>query len=230
MQVGQYAEYRFAGLLLQPVEARLQQGDVAAEAVDDEAFDEVSFAGGDQFQGADDLGEDAALVDVRHQDHRALHRFGVAHVGDIVLTQVDLRRAARPFDDDALILRMEPGMGVEYRLHRGAFVGVVVLRLHLAQRPAVDDHLGAGVAGRFEQHRVHVGVRLHSGGLGLYRLGATDLAAVAGDRAVEGHVLRLERRHADTLALEQAAQSGDHGAFTGIGGGALDHEGFVHGR
>ncbi len=66
----------------------------------------------------------------------------------------------------------------------------------LGHRAAMDDHLGADVGVRLEQHRVHVGVRRQPTGLGLDRLGAADLAAVGGDRAVQRHVLRLERHHA----------------------------------
>ncbi len=41
MQVGQDAEHRLAGALFQPVEPGLEQADVAAKAVDDEALDAV---------------------------------------------------------------------------------------------------------------------------------------------------------------------------------------------
>ncbi|MNV95784.1 hypothetical protein D3C71_1907190 [compost metagenome] len=88
----------------------------------------------------------------------------------------------------------------------------------------MDDHLGTGVAVGLEQHRVHVGVRCQPAGLGLYRLGTADLATVGGYRAVEGHVLRLERHHADPLAQQPAAQRGDQRTFASIGSGALHHE------
>jgi hypothetical protein len=68
------------------------------------------------------------------------------------------------------------------------------LYIHVGAHPAMDDDLGAGVARWLEQHRVHVGVRLDTGGDGLQRLGAADLATIARDCAIQRHVLRLERR------------------------------------
>jgi hypothetical protein len=70
----------------------------------------------------------------------------------------------------------------------------------------VDDDLGADVGGGLEQHRVHVGVGRQAGGDGLQGLGAADLAAIDGDRRVEGHVLRLEGRHAHAAAGQQAGR------------------------
>jgi hypothetical protein len=40
------------------------------------------------------------------------------------------------------------------------------------------------------------------------RLGAADLAAIDGDRRIERHVLRLERRDAHAAAVQDAAQRG----------------------
>jgi hypothetical protein len=85
---------------------------------------------------------------------------------------------------------------------------VVVAGIEVEPAPAVDDHLGALVGGRLEQHRVEVGVRRQAGGLRLQGLGATDLAAVDGDRRIERHVLRLERRDAYAMAVQDAAQRG----------------------
>mgnify|MGYP006147600185 CR=1 FL=1 len=42
-------------------------------------------------------------------------------------------------------------------------------------------------------------------GLGLYRLGSTDFAAIGGNRAIECHILRFKRHHANALALKPAA-------------------------
>jgi hypothetical protein len=69
---------------------------------------------------------------------------------------------------------------------------VVVACIHVGAHLAVDDDLGADIARRFQQHRVHVGVRRDAGRHRLQRLRATDFAAVGGDRAVQRHVLRLE--------------------------------------
>jgi len=95
--------------------------------------------------------------------------------------------------------------------------------VHRRDRPTVDDHLGAGVAVGFEQHRVHVGMGFKVGGLGLHGLRATDLATVRRHRAVERHVLRLERHDTYALAHHPATQRRHQRAFAGIGRGALHH-------
>ncbi|MNH11308.1 hypothetical protein D3C79_708200 [compost metagenome] len=116
-------------------------------------------------------------------------------------------------------------MRVEYRLHGDDFVVVVSHRIHAGDGATVDDHLGPGVAVGLKQHWVHVGVRRKSRGLGLDCLSAADLTAVSGDRAVESHVLRLERHHCHTLSQQPAAQRSHQGALACIGGGALHHQG-----
>ncbi|MNN46735.1 hypothetical protein D3C81_1611270 [compost metagenome] len=171
------------------------------------------------------MGEHPALVDVGDQDHRAVHRLGEAHVGDVAGAQVDLRRRAGALDQHHPVLRTQALVRLEHRLHGHALVVVVGDGVHAGHRAAVDDHLGADVAVGLEQHRVHVGVRRQIGGLGLHRLGAADLAAIGGHRRIERHVLRLERRHRHALARQPAAQRGHQGALAGVGGGALHHQG-----
>ncbi|MNL03581.1 hypothetical protein D3C87_1241220 [compost metagenome] len=62
--VGQHADHRFAGALFQPVKARLQQSDVAAKTVDDEAFDPRLFARRQQLKGANQMSKNPAAIDV----------------------------------------------------------------------------------------------------------------------------------------------------------------------
>ena len=109
-------------------------------------------------------------------------------------------------------------------MHGDGFVVVIGDGIHGGDRTTMNDHLGAGIAVGFEQHRVHVGVRFEIGGLGLHRLSATDLATVGGHRAVEGHVLRLERHDADALTRDPATQRRHQRAFTGVGRRALHHQ------
>lgn len=53
VQVGQHTEHALAGALFQPVEAGLEQADVAAKAVDDEALDAVLLGWRRQIERAD---------------------------------------------------------------------------------------------------------------------------------------------------------------------------------
>jgi hypothetical protein len=67
-------------------------------------------------------------------------------------------------------------------------------------------------------------VRYEAAGLGLHRLGPADLATIDGDRAVQRHVLRLERRHAHAATREHPAKPRDEQALARIGGRALNHQ------
>ncbi|MNJ28971.1 hypothetical protein D3C77_235270 [compost metagenome] len=174
------------------------------------------------------MGEHPAAINVGNQDHRAVHRFGKAHVGNIAGTQVDLRWRAGAFDHYHRVPGTQALMRRQHRLHGDDLVVVVRHRVHAGDRAAMDDDLSAGVAIGLEQHRVHVGVRRQPSGLSLNRLGPADLAAVLGHGTVERHVLRLERHHRHALAQQPAAQRGHQGALAGIGGGALHHQG-THG-
>ena len=205
VQIRQYAQHRFAGALFQPAQARFEQADIAAEAVDDEALDARLLARREQVERADQMRKNTAAVDVGDQDHRAIHRFGKTHVGDVAVAQVDLGRAAGPFDQQAFVLRAKAAIRFEHRLHRPRLVRVVIAGVEIAQRLAVDDHLRTLVGGGLEQHRIEVRVRLQAGRLRLQRLGAADLAAIDGDRRIERHVLRLEWRNAHATAVEDAA-------------------------
>ena len=102
---------------------------------------------------------------------------------------------------------------------------MVIAGIEIHRDLAVDDDLRRLVGRRLEQHRVEIGVRRQPGGQCLQGLRAADLAAVDRHRRIERHVLRLERRHVDATALENAAQRGDQRRFSGIRGGALNHQG-----
>ncbi|MNL06427.1 hypothetical protein D3C87_1270620 [compost metagenome] len=222
--IRQDPDHRFAGARFKPVETGLQQGNVAAKTVDDEAFDPRLLARRQQLQCAHQMRENPAAVDVGDQQHRAIHRFGEPHVGDVAGTQIDFRRRTRTFDHHHRIRRAQPLVRDQHRFHRDGFVVVIGHGIHRRDRTAMDDHLSARIAVGLEQHRVHVGMRLEERRLSLHGLRATDFASVGRHRTVERHVLRLERHHADTLTRDPAAQRRHQGTFTGIGGGALHHQ------
>ena len=191
-QKGEDAEHRLAGFPFQPLQAGPEEVQVTAEAVDDEALDPGALALTQQGQGAHQVGEDAAPVDVGDQDDRAIHGLGETHVGDILGTEVDLGGGAGAFDQDHLVPRGQAVEGGQDGLPGLGLVTLVVTGVHGGDGAALDDDLGAGVRVGLEQHRVHVRVGLEPAGQGLDRLGTADLAAVVGDGTVQGHVLGLE--------------------------------------
>ena len=121
----------------------------------------------------------------------------------------------------------EPREGLHHRRHRARLVVVIGASVHVAARPAVDDDLGAYVAGRLEQHWIEVGTRRYARGHRLQRLSTADLAAVDRHCAVQCHVLRLERRHTHPAPRKHAAQSRHQHRLAGVGGGALHHQGIT---
>ena len=223
MEIGQHSEHRFAGAFFQPVQASLQQGNIAPETVDHKTQGALLFAFRQKIQRTGEVRKDTAAINVRHQDYRAIHHFGKAHIGNVVIAQIDFRRAARAFGDD----HIKPGRqilpGRQHRLPGGFLVGVVIQRLHIAQHLAANNDLRAHVGLRLEQHRVHVTVWLHPAGQCLQRSRSADLAPIHGHRTVQCHVLRLERRHRITAPGKPPTQRRHHRALSRIGGAALHH-------
>ena len=226
VQVRHHADYRLAGFLLQPVQSGLQQRNIAAKTVDDEADDAVALRGRQQRQRTDDMCKHAATINVRDQQHRHVCFLGKPHVGDVVGAQVDFSRAAGAFANQAIVLRRQPLPGIHDRMHRRGFVGVIGPGFQIEARLALYDHLRPLVGGRLQQHRVHVGMRFQTAGLRLHCLCPADLSSIHRDSRIQRHVLRLERRDADPPAVQYPAQSGGQRAFTGVGSRSLDHQCF----
>jgi hypothetical protein len=170
------------------------------------------------------LREYPAAIDVADEHDRAFRRARESHVGDVARAQIDLRCAARTFDQHQIGVRAKAREALEHggeklRLQRLIFSGPRV-----ADHPALDDDLGADLALRFQEDRVHIHGRRRTGGARLQRLGAADLAAVRGHRGVVGHILRLERADAKAAPQEGAAEARDHQRLADIGAGPLKHE------
>ncbi len=179
----------------------------------------------EDFQGADERGEDAAAVDVAHHQHRGAGVPGHPHVDDVVALEVHFAGRAGPFQHDGVELGGQRVVARRRPRPRLRLEADVLADAHVAHRLAADEHLAAGVGVGLKQHGVHPHVGFQPAGLGLDDLGAAHLAAVAGDERVERHVLGLERRHAQAVLEEDAAERGGEDALAGVGTGALEHQG-----
>ena len=102
----------------------------------------------------------------------------------------------------------------------------VVRRFHLAPHLAVDDDLAAYITAGLEQNGVHPDVRLDARRLGLHHLSAAHFQPIAGDKAVQGHVLALERGHPVPILRKNAAERRAEQAFARAAHGALHHNAF----
>ena len=127
------------------------------------------------------MGEDATTIDVGDDDHRAIDRFGKAHVGNVARPQVDFGRRSGAFDHHRVVLRGQPPPGSQNGLHRPWLVFLVVARIEVHRDFAVNDHLRLLVGRRLEQHRVEISMRQQAASQRLQRLGPTNFATVDGD-------------------------------------------------
>ena len=229
-EIGHHANHGHAAQILQHPQSGTQNGSVSAELVDDQPSHAAAVIGLEQLHGAVKLGEHPSQIDIADKQDRSIRDARHAHVHQVVPPEVDLRRTARPLDDDEVVFRRQ---GVKGPLHIGdeAFaVAGVVDRLHGAAHLSVHDHLAALIPLRLEEDGVHARIGRDAACLRLHHLGASHLKAVFGDEAVQGHVLALERRNAQAPAREVAADSRHRQAFSRIGHGALHHKrlGFPH--
>ena len=90
---------------------------------------------------------------------------------------------------------------------------------------ALNDDLRTRIGFGLQQHRVHVNGCGLPGGAGLQGLGPADLAAIAGDGGIVGHVLRLEGHDFQSAIGEGPAEAGGDQGFAHVGAGAHQHEG-----
>ena len=200
---------------------------VAAELVDHEAGD-VRLVGGSSSASVPNSEANTPPRSMSATITTGNRASRQTHVRQVAVAQVDLGRAAGALADDDVVARAQVGERAgddrsELVLERavGARVGVGVRLAH-------HDHLAVSLARRLDQHRVHRRLRLDAGGRRLHRLRAADLAAVEGHDRVERHVLRLERRDADPLALQPAADPGGDDRLAGIRVRAGDEQRALH--
>ena len=170
-----------------------------------------------------------APIDVADQHHRHVRRAGEAHVGDVPGAQVGLGRTARALDDHQVGLGLKTAETVQHHVQQGGLAVLITRRLPHALDLTAHDQLGARVALRLQQDRVHVYGRRGAAGQSLKRLGAADLADAAlrigrSDGGVVGHVLRFERPHCQAAIGEDAAQTGDQHRLAHVRAAALDHQ------
>src|ERR1700759_102932 len=104
------------------------------------------------------MGEDATAIDIGDEHDGTIDRFRVTHVRDVAVTQVDLGGTAGAFHHHGVV-RLDPTpVRNEHRVHRDALVSVVTHGIHVAHGMAVHDHLRTGIAVRFQQHGIEVGM------------------------------------------------------------------------
>ena len=216
--VRKHPEARRLGLPLQQLHAIIEERDVATELVDGEPAKQRALFRRQQMCRADHRREHAAALDIGHEDPGRLNARHQAEVDQVVLAQIQLGDAARPFDDDRVEAAGQIVIGREH--DRSQLVGVRVVLASGERLPqtAVHDHLAAPVSTRLEQNRIHRRLRLEPARFGLRDLRAPNLSSRAAWVGVVGHVLRLEGRDRQPAVPEPRADGGGHPALAGIRG------------
>ena len=221
---GKHPEDRLAGTALDPLDALMKQGNIAAEAVDDKALDPLLLGFIKAGQGADDLGEDTAPVNVGHQDHRGIGVGGCAEVDDITRHEIDLGAGTSALHDHEVMGLPQPVQGRAALAEQKLLLPVVGLRRGLQPGAAVEHHLGPHIAGRLEQHGIHVHMRDDPGRFGLNDLRPPHLGALGRDPGIVRHVLSLERRNPDAAIGKDPAQGSRDDTLADIRSGPEDSQ------
>ena len=222
--IGHHPQHRHPGQLFQHGEPRLKQRNIPPEFIDDGARNTSAFLRLQQRHRTIELGKYPAGVNVPHQQHRRIYQLCKAHVDDIICLQIDLRRTARTFDHDDIILTFQTVVGRhnirdQLSLHL-EIVPCPIVTLHLT----VYDHLTAHIAGGLEQNGIHTDIRRLPCGLCLKHLGPAHLPAVRRHKAVEGHILALKGSHRPAVLMKDPAQCRHQQALSRPGHGTLNHD------
>ena len=156
LDIGHHAQHRLAGALSEKIEPRCQQRQIASKLIYDEGCDPGPLILLQQFHRPDKRGEDAAPVDVPHEEHRRVRQLGYIHVDDVAILQIDLSRTPSPFDYNEVIVRSKARERFLDHRHEARFIVVILHRAHAADRFALHHDLAAPIAFRLEQDRIHV--------------------------------------------------------------------------
>ena len=157
---------------------RVQQRHVAAKLIDNHPFHPRPLMLVQQRQCAVDSGKHAAPVYIGHQNHRTLCHLGHAHIDDIAVAQVNLRRAARPFQHQHVKLARQALVDRHDLLAQARLVVVIADGIHAGCHLTHQHYLRFAVAGWLKQNRVHPHVRRDARRFRLENLRAAHLFAV----------------------------------------------------
>ncbi len=178
---GQHAEYRQPGSFFDPLHPVREEPQISPKPVDDESGHPVAEVSGKAVQGTHQLGEDAAAVNVSHQNYRGIGVFGHGKVDDIVGQEVHFGTGAGAFHHHQVVFRSQTVKGGVGGLHQTCLLLMIIYGRLVADGFAQKYHLRAHVTGGFEQDGVHVHMGDDSGSLGLNDLSPTHLQPFRGD-------------------------------------------------
>ena len=180
VEVGHHAQHGHSAYPLHHLHAVVKQAHVAPELVYYYSLYQPSVGFALQHYRAVGRGEHSAAVDVGHEHHGRSRVARHGHVHYVPVAQVYLGYAARSLHHNGVVCRRQAVEGVAGRPPQllAPLAVVVAVGVAVARGASVQHHLACHVAGRFQQHGVHVGRRRHSRRLGLHGLCAADFQSV----------------------------------------------------
>ena len=118
---------------------------------------------------------------------------------------------------------LKPRVRGEHGIEGDGFIGVVRTGIEMCMRVAVDDDLRPAIAGRLEQHRVEIDLRIDAGRNGLQRLRA-PISPPSTVTALFNAMFCGLNGATFTPRAREPAKPRDQRALAGIGSRALDHQ------
>ena len=145
VHIGHHSRHGDPAELFQDFNTGLQNGPVSPEFVHHSALDPGPLLLLQQGHRAVELGKNAAPVNVAYQQHGRIHQLGQAHVDNVFLLQVDLRRTSGPLDDDDVVFGGQGTVAFQYLRDELPLPAVVFHGAHIPHGLAVYDDLAAHI-------------------------------------------------------------------------------------
>ena len=146
---GHHAYDRNAAPLFQHDDSGIQNALVSPELIDDKPLEQCLLVRLQQHLRAQELGKNAATVDIAGQQNRCADRFCKSHIDNVVFFQIDLRRASSALDHDDIVFRRQRFVCLQYHGHEAFFISKVFARVHITQDLALHDDLGTCIGRGF---------------------------------------------------------------------------------
>ena len=149
VQIRSHSHYRNFAFFFQHFYARIQNGLIAPEFVDNKAFDHISLIFFQKFHCTIKLCKNSASVNISGQKHRGFCHFCHSHIDDIFIFQINLRRGASSLQHNDICLFFQGMIRLHNIRHQLFFIFEIAPCTHGREYLSIDDHLGTSIIRRF---------------------------------------------------------------------------------